>query len=273
MDERSEPRGGKPQGKEPLLSRRAFIGNTVKLAVAGALIPAGVAQLLPAVAPDALSSTGPGPVILRDEQTNAKTPVRLSDLSGVTPAGEGDGVVTAEWNFLPAVVYRVDKSVLEASTRVQGFNTGMYAVEDPRDTTKAILVYDGKCKHLGCTIGWDGSLGGAKPSVGEPDYDNDGVNDGRILCPCHQGQYDIYNLALNQPATPPPAPLNVIEFDIKTWQDPETGASYSDVIHGEVKILQDAYRDAEAKAATEARLDLSGPEFRVRQPGWSEGLE
>lgn len=262
-----------PQGKEPLLSRRAFIGNTVKLAVAGALIPAGVAQLLPAVAPDALSSTGPGPVILRDERTNAKIPVTLSDLSGVTPAGEGKGVITAEWNFLPAVAYRVDKAVLEASTRVQGYNTGMYAVEDPRDATKAILLYDGKCKHLGCTIGWGSDLGGAKDSVGQEDYDGNGVLDGRILCPCHQGQYDIYNLALNQPATPPPAPLNVIEFDIKSWTDEVTGQSYSNVIHGEVKILQDAHRDAERKAATDARLDLSGTEFQVRQPGWSEGLE
>jgi Rieske Fe-S protein len=258
-----------PSRKEPLLSRRSFIGNTVKLAVAGALVPAGLAQLLPAVAPDALAGSGPGPVVLRDPLTNFKIPVTLSDLNGVTPAGEGQGVLTAEWNFLPAVVYRVPKSVLRASTEVHGYNTGQYAVEDPRDESLAMMVYDGKCKHLGCTIGWGNELGGAKPNAGREDYNDDGTPDGRILCPCHQGQYDIYNLALNQPATPPPAPLNVIEFDIKSWQDPETAQSYTDVIHGEVKVLQDGPRDADRRAATDALLDLSGPDFQVRKPGWS----
>src|ERR1041385_7022663 len=68
--------------KESLLSRRDFIKTSVKLAVAGALIPGALSQLLPAVAPAALSSTGAAPVIKRDPATNAKIPVTIADLAG-----------------------------------------------------------------------------------------------------------------------------------------------------------------------------------------------
>ncbi len=249
------PIESKVKQPESLLSRREFIGSTVKLAVAGALIPGTLAQLLPVVAPDAIGGVGPGPVIIRDKQTNAKIPVTLAELAGEPPV-----VVTAEWNFLPAVVYKVRKDVLAASSAKRGYNTGQFAVQHPTEPDHAIIVYDGKCKHLGCTVGWDETLGGSKDV---PDYNDDGVFDGRILCPCHQGQYDIYDLAFNQPATPPPSPLNVISFDVKNWSDPDSGTSHSNVIHGEEKLLQNAYKEADGLGR------LKGKEFQVNEPGWS----
>src|SRR5688500_248453 len=198
---------GKAKGS--LLSRREFIRNSVRLAVAGAVIPGALAQLLPAVAPDALGGGGPGPIIRRDAQTNSKIPITIADLAGDPPV-----VVTAEWNFLPAVVYKVKKKVLEASAQKRGYNTGQHAFQHPEEADMAIMVYQGKCKHLGCTVGFNAGLGGSKD---EADYDKDGLPDGRILCPCHQGQYDIHDLAKNVPGTPPPAPLNVISFDVRNF--------------------------------------------------------
>ena len=100
---------------EPMLSRREFIRNTVRLAVAGAIIPGALSQLLPAVAPDALGGVGPGPVVRRDPTTNAKIPITLGDLEGEAPV-----VVTAEWNFLPAVIYKVRRGTLEGSSGPAG---------------------------------------------------------------------------------------------------------------------------------------------------------
>src|SRR5688500_10090258 len=96
--------GQKPKG-ESLLSRRDFIKRSVQLAVAGALVPGVLSQLLPAVAPDALGGGGSGPIIRRDPTTNSKIPITVADLDGAPPV-----VVTAEWNFLPAVIYKVHKS-------------------------------------------------------------------------------------------------------------------------------------------------------------------
>ncbi len=222
--------------KENLFSRRGFIKSAMGLAVAGALIPGAVTQVLPAMAPSALAAGGAGPVVLRDPATNAKIPVSISDLAGKAPV-----VVIAEWNFLPAVVYKVKKAVLEASTAARGYNTAQHALPHPTEPEHAILVYEGKCKHLGCTVGWNEGLPSSS-DVG--DYDDDGANDGSVLCPCHQGQYDIYDLALNKPGTPPPAPLNVIQFTIEAAEG-DLGVSVSDAIVGTGKLEQGAYRDAD----------------------------
>lgn len=249
-----------------LLSRREFIRNTVRLAAAGAIIPGALSQLLPAVAPDALGGAGPGPVIRRDPATNAKIPITLSDLEGDAPV-----VVPAEWNFLPAIVYKVKKATLQGSSDFRGYNTAQFAVQHPTEPDHVIMVYDGKCKHLGCTIGWDSKL---KASDDKPDYDEDGFNDGRVLCPCHQGQYDIHDLALNVPGTPPPAPLNVIEFDVKSWTDDATGDSFGEVIHGEIKHIQAGPQEAIGQGAYPS-IDAEGNAFNLntygaRAPGWSE---
>ncbi|MGB0652463.1 MAG: ubiquinol-cytochrome c reductase iron-sulfur subunit [Thermoplasmatota archaeon] len=233
---------------ESILSRRSFIRRNVQLAVAGALIPGTLAQLLPAVAPDAIGGGGSGPVVRRDPDTNAKIPITVADLAGETPV-----VVTAEWNFLPAVVYKVKKAQLEASTEKRGYNTAQHAIQHPTEPDNALLIYDGKCKHLGCTVGWNGSLGG---SLDQPDYDEDGALDGRILCPCHQGQYDIYDLAKNVPGTPPPAPLNVITGAIGAATG-DDGTSYPDAIVGVEKLIQDAYRGADTAG--------SGSEFALSE--------
>jgi Rieske Fe-S protein len=236
---RTPPHPGESPPGESLLSRRDFIRNTVRLAVAGAIIPGALSQLLPAVAPSSLAGGGAGPIIKR--VNGQKVPITIEDLKGPAPV-----VVTAEWNFLPAVIYKVKVDALKGSSAYQQYNTAQHAVEHPSESVHAVLAYIGKCKHLGCTVGWNGALGAAKPEVGKEDYDGDGINDGRILCPCHQGQYDIYNLARNQPATPPPEPLNVIRINIDSYSDPDGKVqSASNAIIGVARVDQAKYRDAD----------------------------
>jgi len=230
---------GEKESKESLLSRRDFIKRSVQLAVAGALIPGALSQLLPAVAPDALGGGGAGPVIKRDPATNAKIPITIADLAGPAPV-----YVTAEWNFLPATIYKVHKAKLQGSAKVHGYNTAQYAVQHPTEDDMAIMVYRGKCKHLGCTVGFNKGLGASKD---EPDYDGDGLPDGRILCPCHQGQYDIHDLAKNVPGTPPPAPLNVIRFNVGNYAGDTARAipAAAQAIIGAELLEQNEYRDAD----------------------------
>ncbi|MGB1696824.1 MAG: ubiquinol-cytochrome c reductase iron-sulfur subunit [Thermoplasmatota archaeon] len=128
-----------------------------------------------------------------------------------TLVGDSTGVYTAQWGtegWHPVVVYVVDRAILEASTKLRGVDTAQFALALP-GTDRLVLAYHGSCKHLGCTVGWDGALGGSKDV---PDYDGDGVNDGRVLCPCHQAQYDIYDLGTHVPGTPAPEPLDVIKI-------------------------------------------------------------
>ena len=251
--------------RESLLSRRDFIRNSVRLAVAGALIPGALSQLLPAIAPDAIGGGGPGPIIRRDAKTNTKIPITLADLAGEPPV-----VVTAEWNFLPAVIYKVRKDILQGSSAYRKYNTGQYALQHPEEPDMALMVYRGKCKHLGCTVGFNKGLGAAKD---REDYNGDGLNDGRILCPCHQGQYDIHDLAKNVPGTPPPAPLDVIEFDVKSHTDEESGATTANAVYGVLRVEQNKYKDAHGKGSypsqnsEDGSFSLDG--FSLRKTGWS----
>ncbi len=252
--------------KGSVFSRRDFIKGTVQLAVAGALIPGALTQLLPAVAPDALGGGGAGPVIRRAPQTNAKIPITVEDLAGAPPV-----VVTAEWNFLPAVVYKVAKSKLQKSSDRRGYNTAQYAVQHPTEDDMAIMVYRGKCKHLGCTVGFNKGLGASKDVS---DYDEDGLPDGRILCPCHQGQYDIHDLCKNVPGTPPPAPLDVIEFDVASYGGDTERAipGASNAIIGSLLMPQTSYKAAAGQGTypgvDAAEKPFSLTQFAIRKAGW-----
>lgn len=234
------PAPGMPPQRDPILTRRQFIRNTVRLAVAGAVIPGLLTQVLPSVPGAALGGGGAQPIILRDKKTNEKRAVTLADLQP-QPA---NAPLVGEWNFLPATVYMVKTDALQAASAARGYNTGQLAVQHPAESAYSIVVYQSKCKHLGCTVGWNGGLGGSKDIE---DYNSDGINEGRILCPCHQGQYDIFDLCKNVPGTPPPAPLNVIRFNVGKWANSDElkipGAS--DAIIGTELLKQDKYREAD----------------------------
>lgn len=124
----------------------------------------------------------------------------------------GAGMYVAGSPVSPVPPPSKPQPILRASTLLRGVDTAQFAIELP-GSDKLVLAYNGKCKHLSCTVGWDARLGA---SADVPDYDGDGVNDGRVLCPCHQAQYDIYDLGTQVPGGPAPEPLDVIKI---AWED------------------------------------------------------
>ncbi len=59
-----------------------------------------------------------------------------------------------------------------------------------------ILALSPICKHLGCTIAWEG-----------------GGRENKYYCPCHDGEYTPDGV--NVPGTPPPLPLDEYTVEIK----------------------------------------------------------
>ena len=211
------------------VSRRDFVKATVAAAAATALGVGALSTVLPIL--DGSSPATTSPIIRRPSPGGPPTPVRVADL-----AGDPVVVLTAEWNYLPAIVYKVRVATLQASALFRGYNTGQYAIAHPTEPDLAILAYDGKCTHLGCTVGFNKTLGA---SVDVRDYDGDDVPDGRVLCPCHQAQFDVFDLAKNMPGTPAPRPLDAMVIQL----GPELDGSPT--IEAVRRIRQDEYRGAD----------------------------
>lgn len=66
-----------------------------------------------------------------------------------------------------------------------------------KDDNDDIVALSPICKHLGCTVSWEGS----------DDYPDE------FYCPCHGGRY--YKNGVNVPDTPPTAALDVYEHKVK----------------------------------------------------------
>lgn len=60
-----------------------------------------------------------------------------------------------------------------------------------------IVAFSPVCKHLGCVVSWEGS----------EDHPNE------YFCPCHDGRY--YKDGTNVPGTPPLAPLDVYDQEVR----------------------------------------------------------
>lgn len=222
------------------VSRRDFVKAAVVAGAAGALGVGALSGVLPIL--DGAHREPSTPIVRRDQATGTTTPVRLADL-----AGEPVVAHVGEWMFHAAVVYKVRTSTLEASSAARGYNTGQWALQHPDEPENAVLAYDGRCTHLGCTVGYNKTLGASKDI---PTYEP-GLTTGRVLCPCHQAQFDVFDLAKHVPGTPAPRPLEVIPI---RWGPERDG---SPTIEGLRRIRQDTYREA----------DLQGPGKPFRLAG------
>jgi menaquinol-cytochrome c reductase iron-sulfur subunit len=60
-----------------------------------------------------------------------------------------------------------------------------------------VLALSPVCKHLGCTVNWNG----------------DSSHPNQYFCPCHGGRYEINGK--NVPNTPPPLPLDEYTTEVK----------------------------------------------------------
>lgn len=66
-----------------------------------------------------------------------------------------------------------------------------------KNDSDEVIAFSPVCKHLGCVVSWEGS----------DQYPNE------FFCPCHDGRY--YKDGVNVPGTPPLAPLDEYEMEIK----------------------------------------------------------
>lgn len=210
----------------PLVSRRGFIRGAALLGIGAAAGAAGTLATLSALQAPSQAS------LVRTPQG---APFTVADLPPV-----GGGLRVGVWESLPVVVFSVRRDLLRASAQARGYNTGQYALAHPTDPEAAVVAYDGRCTHLGCTVGWAPELGGS-PDI--PDYDGDGEPDGRTLCPCHQSQFDIYDLGNVVGNGPAPRPLDALRIDLRAV-DP-TGGDPRLALWGQARFRQETARQAD----------------------------
>lgn len=223
------------------LSRRDFVKHAVVAASAAALGVGAFSSVLPALSG---ADGGRRSPILRGTGRDATAePLTLRDLDGPAIA-----LAVGTWEHLPVLVLKVPKATLEAAAARRGYNTGQHALQHPSEPEHAVLAYDARCTHLGCTVGFNKGLGGSKDV---PDYDGDGLPDGRILCPCHQAQFDAFDLARNVPGTPGPRPLGIVSIAFGA----EPGGDGARILEAYARLRQEGYRAGDA--------DGDGAAFRL----------
>lgn len=184
------------------VSRRDFVKAAVIAASAAALGVGAVSSLLPGFSGG--PEPRPMPILRGSDARTSSGPLTLRDLDGPAVA-----TAAGTWSYRPALVLKLRKGTLEAAAGRRGYNTGQYALQHPDEPDHVVLAYDAKCTHLGCTVAFNHQLGA---SLDVPTYDNGGEADGRIMCPCHQSQFDAYDLANNLPNMPARRPLPVLEI-------------------------------------------------------------
>ena len=211
------------------VSRRDFVKAAVITASAAALGVGAISSVLPAFSGGPVSA--PSPLLKGSGTTATATPLTVRDL-------DGPAVVAAPavWKYLPAIVLKLRKATLQAAAEHRGYNTGQFALQHPTEPDHVIVAYDAKCTHLGCTVAFNATLGAA-PDVDS--YEGEPRKDGRILCPCHQAQFDVYDLANHVVATPAPRPLDVLVIGFGPAQDG------SPTLEASRRIRQDKARDAD----------------------------
>lgn len=107
------------------------------------------------------------------------------------------GVYPAIWAGTPVTVYAVPQARLDGVERLRGDGEATEAISLPGDLS--LFALSAKSTHMGCTVGWNTGLGASKDIA---DYDGDGFPDGRVLDPCHHGQWDACHRGVPMGGTP-----------------------------------------------------------------------
>jgi Rieske Fe-S protein len=121
------------------------------------------------------------------------------------------------WRLQPVWVFVVPASELAGVDAARGPGSATPSIEVPGHPELRLFVLSAKSTYLGCTVGWNAQLGASRDI---PDYNGDGVNDGRILDPCHQGQWDAFHRGAPVAG---PAPERLASLDVRIVGDEMQG--------------------------------------------------
>ncbi|MEA3204326.1 MAG: hypothetical protein QOI63_2006 [Thermoplasmata archaeon] len=146
----------------------------------------------------------------------------ISDKAGnLLPVPAAPGMVLGTWNHQPVWVFAVAASELAGVDAARGPGSATPSIPMPGHPELRLFVLSAKSTYLGCTVGWNAQLGASRDI---PDYDGDGANDGRILDPCHFGQWDAFHRGL--PLAGTPAPVRLASLDVHVVGDRLVGTTF-----------------------------------------------
>jgi Rieske Fe-S protein len=143
------------------------------------------------------------------EEREAWTPVMAADGSPFL-APKQAGVHEALWNGRPVVVIVTTQAHLAGVDELRGAGAASQAVDLPGGL--ALFALSGQSTHLGCTVAFMPGLGASKDI---PDYDGDGLPDGRLMDRCHQGQWDAFHRGAEVPGTPTGGRLPALAVEVR----------------------------------------------------------
>lgn len=117
-----------------------------------------------------------------------------------------EGAYEASFEGHPVLVYVVPTSRLDAVDEARGEGEATPALE--LGDGLSVFAFSAVSNRLGCTGGFVRTLGA---SADVPDYDGDGLPDGRFMDPCHHGQWDVLHRGSPVPMTLTCGPLARLE--------------------------------------------------------------
>lgn len=151
-------------------------------------------------------------VVLSVSDRGDPVPLHVVDADGNPMAVPSEpGYTIGEWNGVPVAVVVATTEQLEGVERWRGEGEATPSVEVPGRPGLRLFALSAHSSHLGCTVGFNAGLGASKDI---PDYDGDGEPDGRMLDPCHQGQWDVYHRGVEVPGTPTGGRMAVLDVSI-----------------------------------------------------------
>ncbi|MEA3189828.1 MAG: hypothetical protein QOD77_410 [Thermoplasmata archaeon] len=129
------------------------------------------------------------------------------------------GVTEASWQGTPVLVFLVPAERLEGVDQQRGAGEATPSATVPGQPGLRLFALSAKSTYLGCTVGLQAELGA---SLDIEDYDLDGLRDGRVLDPCHHGQWDPYHRGVPV-AGPAPERLAVLDASVQDGRLVATG--------------------------------------------------
>jgi Rieske Fe-S protein len=137
------------------------------------------------------------------------------------PVPSGPAQVPAIWNHQPVLVFVASARELAGVDAARGPGSATPSIGVPGHPELRLFVLSAKSTHLGCTVRWNAGLGASRDIA---DYDGDGAPDGRILDPCHFGQWDAFHRGAPQPGSP--APSRLASLDVRLVGDRLEGTGF-----------------------------------------------